>query len=431
MRIPRNQLVVTRSMVFKPGVYYLPDGISLAGDHLTLDGNGALLIGSGRSGRGVTVLNCRDVTIKNLRLMEYAYGIYARGCHNLNILDCQVSATTDVPANTVFLDIWLPLEKAYGGGILLADTQDSTVTGNDLRHQMNGLLSYGCRRLRVSHNNASYCSGWGFHLYETSDSVYEDNVADYCCRWQPRGPRQGHMGADAAGFLIIHNSSRNVFRRNLARLGGDGFFLAGLTPDLQPVPCNDNLFEQNDGSWSPNIAFEATFSSGNVYRDNFANYCNYGFWLGFSRHGRLEGNQMVGSRQAGIAVENGFDFEVRHNLFRDNQHGVLLWSKHIPEFLSVFPENMTSYNWLIEQNEFIHNNKAVYIAANRDHGILPYRVPEGQRLSGWLRPHDHIIRANRFQDNQLGVETQYVDQTVLEMNVFAGNLQADYLEDKG
>jgi parallel beta-helix repeat protein len=429
--LPTNKMEITHDISLQPGVFFIPDGISIAADNVTLDGNGATLVGIGRKGRGVRVLNRKGVTIKNIHILGYAHGIYADGCRDLKITDCQVAVTAEIPANTIFLNIWLPLEKAYGGAILLANTYDSIVTRNDLQHQMNGLLSYNCHGLKVSHNNASYCSGWGFHLYETSDCVYEDNIADYCCRWEPRGPRYGHMGADAAGFLVICNSSRNIFRRNLARLGGDGFFLAGLTPSYESVPCNNNLFEENDGSWSPNIAFEATFSTGNVYRNNYANHCNYGFWLGFSSHGMLEGNSMIGNHQAGIAVENGFDFQVQRNLFQDNQHGILLWSKHIPEFLAAVPENNTSYNWLIDQNEFIHNNHAIYVAANRDHGISPYRVPVGESLSSWRRPHEHTVRKNRFKDNRVGVEALYADQTLLEGNSFEGSLKADFIEDRG
>jgi parallel beta-helix repeat protein len=428
LTVPSDHLEISRDTILKPGVYWLPKGITITADSVTLDGNGAVLVGSNRSGCGVTILSRQDVTIKNLHIQEYGHGIFARGCRNLSISDCRVTATAEVPANTLFLNVWLPLEQAYGGGILLAESQDCSLTRNDLQHQMNGVLSYNCQRLRVTHNNASYCSGWGFHLFETCDSLYEDNLADYCCRWEPRGPRRGHMGADAAGFLIIHSSSRNIFRRNLARLGGDGFFLAGLSPAYQPVPCNDNLFEENDGSWSPNIAFEATFSAGNIYRNNFANHCNYGFWLGFSSHGLLEENQMIGNHQAGIAVENGVDFQVRRNLFQDNQHGILLWSKHIPEFLPAVPENETSYNWSIERNEFIRNNKAIRIAANQDHGLRPYRVPEGQSISGWFRPHDHLIRSNRFQDNQIGIETLHTDQTRSEINSFKGSLLADQMD---
>jgi parallel beta-helix repeat protein len=428
LTVPTDRLEINQDTKLKPGVYRLPNGISIAADGVTLDGNGAVLVGSSRSGSGVTLLNHQDVTIKNLHILEYRHGISARRCRNLNISGCRVTDTEEVPANTIFLNIWLPLEQAYGGGILLAESEDCKVTHNDLQHQMNGMLSYSCRRLTVTQNNASYCSGWGFHLYETCDSLYEDNVADYCCRWEPRGPRRGHMGADAAGFLIIFSSSRNTFRRNLARLGGDGFFLAGLSPAFQAVPCNDNLFEENDGSWSPNIAFEATFSAGNIYRNNFANHCNYGFWLGFSSRGVLEDNQMIGNHQAGIAVENGVDFQVRRNLFQNNLHGILLWSKHIPEFLPAVPENNTSYNWRIERNEFVGNRKAICIAANQDHGLRPYRVPAGETLSGWLRPHDHLIRSNRFQDNQIGIETRHTDKTLIEANSFQGSLVADHMD---
>src|SRR5690606_4799284 len=111
--------------------------------------------------------------------------------------------------------------------------------------------------------------GFGFHLYETCDSRFQNNVADYCCRYEPRGERKGHMGADAAAFLLVYGSSRNLFKHNFARLSGDGFFLAGLPPDAdQPVGCDFNEFEENDASFSPNIAFEATFSRRNVYRGN-------------------------------------------------------------------------------------------------------------------------------------------------------------------
>lgn len=421
----KGSLVIHEDTVLQPGIYDLPEGILMEGDNLTLDGNGALLVGMGRNGRGVTVLNRRGVTIKNLRVRDYYHGLYASGCHGLTIAGCQVTSTAEVPANTVFLDIWKPAGEAYGGGIFLADCQDCQVLENDLQHQMTGLYSYACRNLVVLRNNASYCSGWGFHLYQTSDSRYEDNVADYCCRYEPRGPRAGHMGADAAGFLIIYASCRNLFRRNLARLGGDGFFLAGLSPDWEKVPCNDNRFEENDGSYSPNIAFEATFSARNVYIDNIANHCNYGFWLGFSRDGLLEGNQINENVRAGIATENGIGFTVRGNHFERNDHGILLWSKYIPEFAVAVPENDTSRNYTVEANTFTRNTIAIRIAANQDHGVRPYRVPEGQDSQSWFRPHDHTIRKNTFSDNRIGIESCDADRTAVEENTFLRNVVAD------
>ncbi len=428
MTIPIDGMIITQDTTFEPGAYFLPHGITIAADNITLTGNGAMLVGDQRSGQGIRVSNQAGVTLRNLQVRDFYHGILAQNCQALTITGCQVTSTAEVPANTVFLDIWLPFEKAYGGGVALANCVDTQVIQNDLQHQMNGLLSYGCRRLTVQSNNASYCSGWGFHLYETSDSLYENNCADYCCRYEPRGERTGHMGADAAGFLIIYSSSRNIFRRNLARLGGDGFFLAGLSPAHEQVPCNDNLFEENDGSYSPNIAFEATFSSGNRYINNYANFCNYGFWLGFSRDGLIQGNRIIGSHQAGIATEMGFNFQVTGNTFQDSSHGILLWSKHIPEFVPDVPENDNSYNWTIENNEFRRNNKAIRIAANQDHGIRPYSVPAGQDPKTFCRPHDHTIRGNRFIDNRVGIEALSTDRTAVSDNTFDGNVEGDYIQ---
>jgi parallel beta-helix repeat protein len=418
MIIPIGGMVIRRDTVFQPGVYFLPQGISIVGDNVTLDGNGALLIGQKRSGRGVTINGRKNVTIKNLRLIEFEHGIYARGCRELTIRNCQITATNEIPPNTIFLDIWRSAQDPYGGGIMLWDVEDSQIVENDLQHQMVGLLTYNCKRLNVQRNLANYCSGFGFHLYGTSDSAFDDNFADYCCRYQPRGERAGHMGADAAGFLIVAGASRNTFRRNFARMGGDSFFIAGLNPRYEFRPCNDNLFEANDASLSPNIGFEATFCQGNTFRDNYANGCNYGFWLGFSGENTLENNQMYHNRQAGIAVENGYDFKARQNFFYGNTHGILLWSKRVAAFDSVVPKNDTSRHWLIENNTFIRNDKAIRIAADQDHGTRP--IDPGAPL-----PHSHTLRKNAIRDNRVGVELLRCERTLLDDNIFEGNVEAD------
>lgn len=399
MIIPGDGMTISSNTRLTPGVYYLPNGIEIVADGVSLDGNGALLVGAGRSGQGVRMNGRRGVKIKNLRLSEYYHGIAAQGCANLTISNCAVSGTAEVASNTIFLDIWRPAEQAYGGGIFLHNVHDSRIQGNDLQHQQNGLLCYGCSRLSVRDNIASYCSGFGFHFFASSDCMVEANYADYCCRYEPRGAGTGHLGADAAGFLIAHGSCRNVFRRNNARMSGDGFFLAGLRPDWTHVPCDDNLFEENDGSYSPNIAFEATFSRGNIYRRNRANSCNYGFWLGFSSENTIEFNAISNNRRAGIAVENGVGFVVRDNEIGDNAYGLLLWSKYVAPFAQALPANDTSRDWLIVQNSFQRNGVAVRIAADQDHGVrdLPTHIPR------CLPPHSHTLRANSFVANRANV----------------------------
>lgn len=420
-------MIITTDTTLAPGVYHLPAGITIAADGVTLDGAGATLVGAGRAGRGISVEGRQGVTIRNVRLLEYYHGIAAYDCADLTIAGCTISATAEEPPNTLFLDIWRTAAQAYGGAIFLHQVRNSQVLNNDLQHQQNGLLCYGCARLAVRGNLASYCSGFGLHFFDSSDNLVEDNCADFCCRYQPRAGRAGHLGADAAGFLTAHGSCRNTFRNNLARMGGDGFFLAGLRPDWTHVPCDDNLFEGNDGSYSPNIGFEATFSSGNRFVNNLADACNYGFWLGFSTNNLVEGNSICDNRRAGVAVENGVGCTVRDNRFERNAYGLLLWSKHVAAFATALPQNDTSRDWLIERNSFAHNGTAVRIAADQDHGLrsLPAANPRCPA------PHGHTLRENNIAESRLGIETIGALATRLERNQMRANLEGDLRESGG
>jgi len=420
MQQPTNNMLIHGDVTLKPGVYHLPDGLRIAANGVTLDGGGAVLVGSGRRGHGLIVEGCTGVSVRNLHLREYYHGIAARQCTDLHIAGCSITATAEEPANGPFLDIWRGPQSAYGGGILLDQVRGGQVSGCDLQHQMCGLLSYACRDLQVSACNASYCSGFGFHLYGTTDSTFADNHADYCCRYHPRGEGAGHMGADAAGFLIVAGSSRNIFRRNMARLGGDGFFLAGLNPHYEHRPCNENLFEGNDASYSPNIGFEATFSAGNVFRSNRANQCHYGFWLGFSGDVTVEGNAIERNWGAGIAVENGIDFQVQRNALRANACGLLLWSKAVPALARVTPAYDTCRAWQIEENEIVHNRVGLRIAANQDHGMAPY-LREGEAPA----PHTITVTGNQFLDNQAALELQGVKKPRMERNTMRGSVAGD------
>jgi parallel beta-helix repeat protein len=423
--VPTDGLEIRESCRLAEGVHVVPRGIVIAAPEVTLDGAGATIIGCGHAGVGVAARGVGGVAVRRLTVRGFRHGIEIRDCAGTALDGCDVAGTSEAEANTIFLDIWRTAESPYGGAILLIRAEHALVTGNRLMHQQSGLLAYHCRRLRVVGNNASYCSGFGFNLYDTADSLFEDNCADYCCRFEPRegGLHFGHMGADAAGFVAVRGSSRNVFRRNAARLGGDGFFLAGLGPDGVACGCDDNLFEQNDGSLSPNIAFEATFCRGNVFRGNYADRCNYGFWLGFSWDTTIEGNRMVMNRQAGVAVENGHSFRASGNTFQANGHGVLLWSRRSPQFAAQYPDCLTSWDWQMERNVFTRNVKGIRIAADQDHGIRA--ASDGTDAGRSPRPRDHRIVDNDIQDNRVGIELYRTDGTVIERNILNRNVEAN------
>jgi len=406
-----NGFRIDRDTQLEPKVYLLPEGITIDADNVTLDGQGATIMGTDKTNsQGIKVFGRKNITIKNLRVLNYYHGISIKQSSGIEISHCTVTLTTEIQSNTLFLDIWKPAAEAYGGAIFLEQVTDAKIHDNDIQHQMNGILSYHCKGLEVRNNLANYCSGFGFHLYDTSDSTFANNYADYCCRYYLTNSGS-HLGADATGFLIIYKSCNNIFRKNHARLGGDGFFLAGLTPDGIDVGCNNNVFEENDASYSPNNAFEGVFSKGNIYRGNKANYSNYGFWLGFSSDCILTDNQMYGNRQAGIAVENGMHFRVSNNDLQNNTHGILIWTRSY-EFLRNIPGmNATSSDWTIEKNKLNQNKKAIRIAADQDHGVGPLAKEKSSIL-----PQNHSIQNNEIRGNLIGIELEKSKDTRMSGN---------------
>jgi parallel beta-helix repeat protein len=406
-----NELRIQKDTQLEPRLYFLPEGITVASDDITLDGNGATIMGMDKTGQGINVSGRKKVTIKNLRILNYYHGVSVRNSNEIEISHCTISSTAEVQSNTLFLDIWKPAADSYGGAIFLEQVTDANIHDNDLQHQMNGVLSYQCKKLDVINNLANYCSGFGFHLFETCHSTFANNYADYCCRYY-LSDTGSHLGADAAGFLIIHGSCNNIFKKNHARLGGDGFFLAGLTPNGIDVGCNNNLFQDNDASYSPNNAFEGVFSKGNVYERNKASHSNYGFWLGFSSDCTIRDNEIYNNRQAGIAVENGVGFKVVGNDIQNNTHGILIWTRFY-DFLKTVPGiNTTSKDWLIERNRLAQNKKAVRIAANQNHGI---RALERELSS--VPPSNHVIQNNEIRDNMIGIELEQAKDTRVDQNV--------------
>jgi parallel beta-helix repeat protein len=405
-----NELRINRDTQLESKVYYLPEGITIDSDNVTLDGQGATILGTDKTGAGIRVSGRKNILIKNLRILNYYHGISIKKCAGIEIMHCTVTGTAEIPSNTLFLDIWKSASDAYGAAIFLEEVSETEIHDNDVQHQMNGVLSYRCKRLVVTNNIANYCSGFGFHLYDTCDSTFAHNYADYCCRYY-LSEAGSHLGADAAGFLIVYKSCNNIFRKNQARLGGDGFFLAGLTPDGIDVGCNHNLFEENDASYSPNNAFEGVFSKGNIYRGNKANHSNYGFWLGFSSDCTLVNNQIYNNRQAGIAVENGIRFELLENTIQNNAHGILIWTRSY-EFLKNVPNmNATSRDWLIERNQLFQNKKAIRIAANQNHGV---RQLDEEHSS--ILPNNHRIQNNEIRGNIIGVELEKAKDTQMNEN---------------
>jgi parallel beta-helix repeat protein len=417
---PEDGMKLTRDTMFAPGVYFLPNGIDIAADNVTLDGNGALLIGDNFKGRGVRVNQSLGVTIKNLQLERYFHGIWVNASANMRVQRCAITRTHEIAGLDTFLDVWLDRSEAYGGGIFFSGVVDSFIEDNDVQHQQNGVLLYGCNNVELRRNNASFNSGYGLLLFESSQNTVDQNIADYCSRTYHANAdpsvlaQRYHVGGDGAGLVVMCNSSKNTVTNNKLRCSGDGVFLGGFHKDQIKVPCNDNVFENNDGSHSPNIAFEATFSERNVFRNNRAERCKFGFWLGYSSYSTVQGNLIKDNWIAGVAIEHGHHNEISGNTFERNRDGVQLWVGARPAFTDFFPECAESYESAIKKNVFKRHDRAIHCYTQRPPNEAPALALCRQ----------FVLAENELTDNRVAILLERVRASSIYANHIYDNVEA-------
>jgi parallel beta-helix repeat protein len=323
-----DDLVIRGNTVLKPGSYTVDDVhgdgvIQIAADHVTLDGAGVVIQGTNFRGFAIRMNGHSGLTLRNFTIRGFDYGISIENAANVLLERNDVSGNRK-DTTTDFLDIGCG--GCYGGGILLRNVRGSRVRDNTLTDESTGLEVIGGTRNTITGNLFSagpkgnetrQDSTWGLRLDGSTENVVRGNVADYVDR-----ERYGLTSGDSAGFLLVSGADRNQIVGNSFTHSGDGFFLGNSCARQS----DGNYVANNDGSHSPHNAFEATFSSGNVFERNRASHSDYGFWLGYSHHSRVTGNEIAGNATAGIAIEHGHGNEIDHNTVTKNPSGILLWA---------------------------------------------------------------------------------------------------------
>ncbi len=292
--------------------------IEIATDGVELDLGGAVFDGENRTSVGILVHDCERVTIRNGVVRGFHWGMLAENVKQLRIERCVVSGNHNPPGLGWLGDDVVPVEEGFGGGIRLVRATDCVLDGNIVHDNLNGIDLVRCQRVTLRGNDASYSGNVGIHLLLSTDNVIEDNRADHCIRFTDRF---WNDTADSAGILLEEHSHRNRIIGNSLLYSGDGFFIRANNRHAS----NDNLIARNDASFSPNNAFEAVFSEGNVFEENIADFSNYGFWLGYSRNTTVRGNRIRSNRSDGIAIEHGSRNVIESNEIADNRAGVRLW----------------------------------------------------------------------------------------------------------
>ncbi len=384
--------VISLSGKIAPGVYELASegdagktgAITVRGDNLTVDFAGAELRGTPltaqpdeRRGTGI-VVEGRNITLKHLRVRGYKIGLMARHCPGLKILDSDLSYNWKQHLRSTLehedLEDWMSYHHneaeewlRYGAGAYLQDCDGFEARGNTIQGGQCGLMLTRCNKGLVWNNNFSFLSGLGVGMYRASENRVFHNKIDWCVRGYSHGVY--NRGQDSAGILVFDQCNKNVFAYNSVTHGGDGFFLwAGQhTMDTGEGGCNDNLLYGNDFSHAPTNGIEVTFSR-NTIINNRVEECDHGIWGGYSYDTLILQNQFAHNNRA-IAIEHGQHNRIEQNTFMEDGEAIALWQNKTQDPNWGYPKHhdTVSHDYRINGNNFYWPSRdAVSLRDTRD-----------------------------------------------------------------
>lgn len=218
----------------------LSQGVIVDSDNIILDGNGHMITGTG-SGNGVDLSGRTGVTLKNLNIEKFTYGIY------LNSSDHNILADNTASFN-------MPI------GILLSSSSNNTLTSNTALNNYGGIrVEYGSSNT-LTRNTTKLNTASGINVVYSTNNTLASNLL-----------------SDNDYGVFLYYSSSNIFTSNTLSSNNYGIIFSSSG--------NNQIYENNfvtnstpiDAFGIGNSAFNLTTPIGGNYWSNFdtpAEGCN-------------------------------------------------------------------------------------------------------------------------------------------------------------
>ena len=249
--------------------------IQIDEDNLTLDGAGYTVTGDG-SGCGVYLFARTSVTVKNLTVAGFSYGIQL---HN--------SSSNTITANNASSN------SRYG--IYLSRSNSNTVTGNITSDNHEGIFLNDSTNNNLTANTASNNYSGIYLYYNCNDNTLTDNTAS----------KNSHG-------IYLYNSSGNVFTGNTTN--SNSYYGIYLYDN-----CNNNILTDNSTTWNHSHGIYLYNSSGNTLIGNTASRNYPGIYFYYNCNDNVLTGNTISNNYYGIYFNyNCNNNEIYHNNFKDN-----------------------------------------------------------------------------------------------------------------
>ncbi len=229
------------------------------------------------AGTAIRATGRRGVRLRGCRAEGFLTGLSLRDCSGWIVEGNDFSGNYDCP------DYGWGEGTERLGGMHLEGVDRSTLRRNRGTRIWNGIVLRRCSDNTLVANEFSHCSNTCLKMTQSCRNLVSHNVFSWGLRIYPT---EVHA-RDSVSLLVESGSDDNRFLSNDFTHGGDGVFIRVLDHWCS----TGNLFEGNDCSHANNNAVES-WSPGNTYVANRANWSSYGFWLGGSDDTVLRNNEV-------------------------------------------------------------------------------------------------------------------------------------------
>ena len=155
----------------------LDDTIVITLSNLTLDGNGCTIKGS-NSGNGIRLHGVTGVTIREVTVSDFNYGVHISGGSGNFVFDNILSGNVDQ-------------SEDEGRGIYLQATSSNTIRGNTIEYNYNGIVFHGSAGNNIFNNNFLDNHRPAYYFSPVLNNFYEEpqvgggGGGNYWSDWTP------------------------------------------------------------------------------------------------------------------------------------------------------------------------------------------------------------------------------------------------------
>jgi parallel beta-helix repeat protein len=191
------------------------DSVIIERDNITLDGKGHVLQGTGM-GNGVNLTSRYNVTIQNMQIENFSYGIYLYASSNIILFN-------DTIKNSV------------SDGIYAVYTDNSIVWGNNIKtNKRYGIDFAECGNNKIFHNNLTN-NTIQVHLFQSFNNIWDDGY-----------PSGGNYWSNYTGIDIQTGQFQNITGSD--GLGDTAHTLDMYNQDKYPLIAPINQYDA--GEWN-------------------------------------------------------------------------------------------------------------------------------------------------------------------------------------